>query len=266
MTDEARLRQRALWASGDFSDIARMVEDTGEVVVDAADPQPGQDVLDVATGTGNAAIPAAQRGARVTGLDITPELLEAGRARAREADLEIEWIEGMAEALPFADASFHAVTSAFGTMFAPNHRQTAAEMARVCRPGGTIAVIAWTPQGMQGQMFVTMARHMPPPPEGFEPPILWGVEDHMRSLLGDWVEHIRFEHHTTTFEADSPEAFVDYLERALGPIILAKRALEPSGGWDAARADLVKLYEQFNGATDGTLRAESEYLLTVARR
>jgi ubiquinone/menaquinone biosynthesis C-methylase UbiE len=266
MSDEASQRQRAIWSAGDFADIARTIVAAAEAVVDATDPQPGQDLLDVATGTGNVAIPAAQRGARVTGLDVTPELFEAARARAEEAGVEIEWIEGTAEALPFEDASFDVVTSAFGSMFAPNHQQTAAELARVCRPGGTIAVTAWTPAGINGQMFGTLGRHMPPPPEGFQPPILWGVEDHMRELLGDWVESIRFERLAVAIEADSVEAWVEYLERVLGPVVLAKAALEPTGAWDAAHADLAALYEQFNTATDGTLRAEGEYLLTVAKR
>jgi ubiquinone/menaquinone biosynthesis C-methylase UbiE len=266
MTDEASQRQRAVWSAGDFPDVAKTIIEAAEVVVDAADPQPGQELLDVGTGTGSVAIPAAQRGARVTGLDVTPELFDAARARAAEAGVEVAWIEGTAESLPFADESFDAVTSSFGAMFAANHQQGAAELARVCRPGGTIAVTGWTPQGLNGQMFVVLGRHMPPPPEGFQPPILWGVEDHMRSLLHDWVEHIRFEHHTVPVQAESPDASVSYYERSLGPLVVAKQALEAQGTWDAARADLVALYEQFNTATDGTLRAEAEYLLTVAER
>jgi SAM-dependent methyltransferase len=266
MTDEALERQRATWSAGDYPDIAQKIVAAADAVIEAVDPQPGQDLLDVATGSGNVAIRAAQRRASVTGLDLTPELFDAARAAAAEAGVEIEWVEGNAESLPFADASFDAVTSTFGTMFAPNHEQAAAELARVCRPGGTIAVTAWTPTGINGQMFMTLGRHMPPPPEGFQPPILWGVEDHMRTLLGDWVESIRFERRVVSIEDDSVEGWVNYLERVLGPVILTKAALEPTGGWDAARSDLVGLYEQFNTATDGTLKGDAEYLLTVAKR
>jgi SAM-dependent methyltransferase len=263
---ETRRRQRTMWASGDLPDIATTILDVAEVLVDAADPRPGQDILDVATGTGNVAIPMAQRGAHVVGLDITPELFEDARHRAAEAAVEIEWVEGDAEDLPFDDASFDVVVSSFGAMFAPDHATTAAELARVARPGGTIALTAWTPEGVNGQLFAAMARHLPPPPDGFQPPVLWGAEDHVGSLLADRVAEVRFERHTTVNEAESPAAWVDYLERVLGPIVMAKAVLEPTGAWEAARADIIATFEQFNTATDGKLYAPGEYLLTVARR
>jgi hypothetical protein len=136
----------------------------------------------------------------------------------------------------------------------------------VARPGGTIALTAWTPEGVNGQLFAAMARHLPPPPDGFQPPVLWGAEDHVGSLLADRVAEVRFERHTTVNEAESPAAWVDYLERVLGPIVMAKAVLEPTGAWEAARADIIATFEQFNTATDGTLYAPGEYLLTVARR
>ena len=140
-------------------------------------------VLDVACGNGNATIPAAKTGATTTGLDLTPELLEAGREAAAEAGVEIDWVEGDAQDMPFDDASFDVVTSVFGCMFAPDQRRAAAEIARVLRPGGRMVVCAWTPEGNMGKMFMTVAAHRPPPPEGFQPPVLWGNEEHVRELF-----------------------------------------------------------------------------------
>src|SRR4051812_4016515 len=180
---ELRARTRAMWAEGDYPDIARTIEDVSAVVVGAAGVSAGDDVLDVATGTGNAALLAARAGARVTGLDVTPELLEVARGRAAEVGAEIAFDEGDAQDLPYADASFDRVTSVFGAMFAPDQARTAAELLRVTRPGGTIAVSAWTPEGLNGQLFIAMGRHTPPPPPGFQPPVLWGSEEHVRALF-----------------------------------------------------------------------------------
>jgi ubiquinone/menaquinone biosynthesis C-methylase UbiE len=264
---EIKQRQRAMWSTGDYPDIARKIQIAADAVVEAVGVQDGERLLDVATGSGNAAVAAARRGARVTGLDLTPELLEAATARAAGDGVEIEFVQGDAEALPFEDGSFDRVTSVFGAMFAPDQRQAAAELLRVVRPGGTVAVAAWTPEGVNGQMFGTLAKYMPPPPEGFKPPILWGVEDAVRELFAGAAEVTCARLPATdSVRADSAEAWVDYTERVLGPTILAKRALEPSGAWDAARADLIALYERHNVATDGTYLAHPEYLLTVARK
>jgi SAM-dependent methyltransferase len=263
---ETRGRQRAVWAAGDLPDIATTIVDVADVLIDAVDPQPVHHALDVATGTGNVAIPLAQRGARVVGLDITPELFDSARRRAAKAGVEIDWIEGDAEELPFEDEAFDVVTSSFGAMFAPNHAQAAQELARVTRPGGRIAFTAWTPEGVNGRMFAVMGRHMPPPPAGFQPPTLWGNEEHVRALLGDRVSGLRFERGTAVSQGESADAWVDYLGRVLGPVVVAKAALERQGAWGAARADLVALFEQFNTATDGTLYAPAEYLLTVATK
>ena len=260
-------RQRAVWAAGDYPDLARSIEPVSEEVVEAAGVAPGEDVLDVATGTGNAALRAAARGARVTGLDLTPKLLEVARRRGDEAGAEISWVEGDAGRLPFADASFDRVVSVFGAIFAPDHARTAAELLRVVRPGGTVAVAAWTPEGLNGQMFVTLSRHLPPSPEGDQPAILWGREDHVRGLFGGAAE-VRTERRRAqgSVAAGSADAWVGYLERVLGPTAQAKAALEPAGGWAAARADMVALYERENEARDGTMLAHPEYLLVVARR
>jgi SAM-dependent methyltransferase len=261
--DEFKQRQRAMWAAGDFPQIATTIQDASDVTIDRLDIEPGQDVLDVATGTGNAAIPAAQRGGRVVGLDQVPELLDAARTRAAEAGVEVEWVEGDAEALPFDSALFDRVSSVFGVMFAPRHQQTADELVRVTRAGGRIAVAAWTPTGLNGQMFVTLGAHLPPPPPELKPPILWGDEEHVRDLFSDSRLELSFERHVLAVAWDSVESWVDHCEQKLGPTVLAKAALEPQGKWDAARADLVALYERYNAATDGSLDAPAEYLLTV---
>jgi SAM-dependent methyltransferase len=264
---EIKQRQRAMWSAGDYPDIAKTIQNVADAVVEAVGVQDGESLLDVATGSGNAAIAAARRGARVTGLDLTPELLEAAKARAASEGVEIAFLQGDAEALPFEDASFDRVTSVFGAMFAPDQERAAAELLRVCRPGGVVAVAAWTPEGMNGQLFATIGRHMPPPPEGFKPPILWGVEDAVRALFADAAE-VTCERRpaTDSARAESAEAWVAYTERVLGPTIMAKRALEPQGTWGQARADLLALYERANEAADGTFLAHPEYLLTVARK
>ena len=261
--DEFKQRQRAMWAAGDFPQMATTIQEASDVVDDRLAIEPGQDVLDVATGTGNAAIPAAQRGGRVVGLDQVPELLDAARRRADEAGVEIEWVEGDAEALPFEDASFDRVSSVFGVMFAPRHRRAAGELVRVARPGGRIAIAAWTPEGLNGQMFKTLAGHLPAPPPELQPPVLWGSETHVRELFPDPALELRFERPTLAVEWESVEVWIDHCEQKLGPTVLAKAALEPQGKWDAARADLVALYERYNEATDGSLNAPAEYLLTV---
>jgi SAM-dependent methyltransferase len=264
---EMRARRRAMWAEGDYPDIARTIEDVSAVVIGAAGVLAGDEVLDVATGSGNCALLAARAGAHVTGLDLTPELLTVARARAAEAGAEIAFDEGDAQELPYDDARFDRVTSVFGAMFAPDQARTAAELLRVARPGATIAVTAWTPEGLNGQLFVTMGRHGPPPPPGFQPPILWGSEEHVRALFGGAAD-VRCERRTAPHgvHAESVDEWVDYLEETLGPVVLAKRALEPEGRWAAARADMVALFERFNEAGDGGLHAAPEYLLTVVRK
>jgi SAM-dependent methyltransferase len=256
--------QRRIWSSGDYPDIAQRIESAAAHVVAAAEVGAEDDVLDVATGSGNVAILCAQRGANVTGLDLTPELFEAARERARAAGVECEWVEGDAEELPYPDDSFDRVLSTFGTMFAPRHELAAAELVRVCRPGGTIAVAAWTPEGGNGQMFKTVGSYMPPPPPELQPATLWGTEQHMRELFDPHGVELRFERGNVTFEAESPEAWLEYNERVLGPMVMARAALEPQGKWDALRADLRDLYERLNLAQDGAFRTEGEYLITIA--
>ena len=259
---EMKQQQREMWALGDYPSAAEQIAEVGPRCVEAAGVTGDDVVLDVACGAGNATIPAAKTGAKTTGLDITPELLEAGRAAAAEAGVEIEWVEGDAEQLPFEDGSFDVVMSVFGSMFAPDHRGAAAELARVLRPGGRLAVCAWTPEGTIGKFFMTVAKHMPEPPEGFQPPILWGSEDHVRELFDGTGMELEFERQTVDFTGESPEAFLEDFEDKLPPIVNAKRVLEPEGKWQALRDDLDALYKSENAADDGSYRSPSEYLVT----
>lgn len=258
--------QRAMWAMGDYPDLARTIAGVGELVAERVGAAAGEELLDVATGSGNVALPAAARGARVTGLDLTPELLEVARKRAAQAGLEVDWLEGDAEQLPFADGSFDRVTSCFGVIFAPRQEQAARELVRVARPGATIAFTGWTPEGLNGQMFKTVGAHMPPPPPELRSPVLWGSEDHVRELFAGSDVELACERLAVEFEHDSPESWVAYNERVLGPTIMAKNALEPQGKWEPLREDLLALYREANQATDGSLRFSAEYLLTVARK
>jgi SAM-dependent methyltransferase len=261
--DDFKQGQRKMWAVGDFPTIATTIQDASDVAVERLAIEPGQDVLDVATGSGNAAIPAAERGGRVVGLDQVPELLAAARERAAAAGVEIEWVEGDAEALPFGADSFDRVVSVFGVMFAPRQRQAADGLVRVTRPGGRIAIAAWTPEGLNGQMFKTLGAYMPPPPAELQPPVLWGSEEHVRELFAGHDVELRFERHTLPVAWESIDGWVDHCEVNLGPTVLAKAALEPQGRWDAARADLVALYERYDEAPDGRLDAPAEYLVSV---
>jgi SAM-dependent methyltransferase len=259
--DVIKQRQREMWTIGDYAAIAEMIEGAAVAAVDHAGVESGHEVLDVATGTGNAAIVAVGRGASVTGLDLTPKLLGIAAERARAADIELELIEGDAEDLPFADDSFDRVTSVFGVMFAPNQQKAADELRRVCRPGGRIVVCAWTPTGVNGKMFGLIGANLPPPPEGFQPPVLWGTEARIRDLFEDAGVECRTLN--VAFEDDSIEEWMDRNERILGPTVMAKQALEPAGRWEPLRAELTTLYSAANQASDGTMRVEAEYLLSV---
>jgi SAM-dependent methyltransferase len=263
---EQKQQARVMWAMGDYPGIVDKIASAGTKAVEAAGIADGQEALDVACGSGNATIPAALTGASVTGLDITPELLEAARENAARAGVEIELVEGDAEQLPFEDESFDAVVSVFGCMFAPDHQATAAELARVLRPGGRMAVCAWTPQGNIGQFFMTVAKHMPPPPEGFQPPILWGTEDHARGLFEGTGVELEFEEDAIDFVAESAADFLAEYEVKLPPIVAAKAMLTPEGKWDALRAELEQLYDSHNTAGDGSYRAPGEYLVIKGRK
>lgn len=263
MLDEFKQRQRAMWAAGDYSALSDEIAGVGELLVERAGVAAGTRVLDVACGTGNAALPAARRGAEVSGLDLVPELLEAGAVKAAGAGLEIEWFEGDAESLPFDDESFDRVLSTFGHMFAPRHRNTADEMARVCRKGGLIGVCCWTPEGVAGDVFRASSAYMPPPPDFASPPLLWGTEQHVREMFGRVATELSFERHSATIEWDSVEGWADYFLERFGPLVTARQML--GDRFAELRAELVAAWEAWNEAEDGRLVLPQEYLLAVVR-
>ena len=194
-----KARHRTMWALGDYPTVAsQLIPDLGRVLVAEADVRRGDRVLDVAAGTGNAAIPAARTGADVVASDLTPELLAVGRQLAAREGVELAWEEGDAEELPYADGAFDVVLSSVGVMFAPHHQRAADELVRVCRPGGTIGLISWTPEGFVGELFRTMKPYVPAPPPGAQPPPLWGDEDHVRGLLGNRVTDVVARRQTVT--------------------------------------------------------------------
>src|SRR3954452_5298520 len=212
---EAQQQARDLWSAGDFPSAARQIAVVGETTVDRAGIQPDDVVLDVACGAGNATIPAAKAAARTVGLDITPELIEAGKKAAAEAGVEIEWIHGDAQDMQLDDESFDVVLSVFGCMFAPDHAKAAGELVRVLKPGGRMVVAAWRPEGNVGRMFGTIASHMPPPPEGFQPPPLWGNQDHIEEIFEGLPIELELEPTTVHFAADSTDEFFEGFERDL---------------------------------------------------
>jgi SAM-dependent methyltransferase len=258
---------RQTWATGDYASVAEYVDDTPPAhVLAAVGISPEHDVLDVATGSGNVALRAARTGARVTGLDLVPELLEVARSRARSAGLEIELVEGDAEDLPFEDESFDRVFSVLGVQFAPRHEVAAAELVRVCRPDGAIGLVNWTPEGVIGQMFAVMSRYLPPPPEFASPPPKWGSEEHVRGLFGPHGVELSFERGMNPWAFRSVDACLTLFEERYGPTIKAKERLRSEGTWERCRAELRELFESRNEATDGSCRFDAEYLVVVGRR
>ena len=204
------------------------------------DIKEGERVLDVATGTGNVAIPAAAAGGVVTGLDITPKLLEDARRNAAAAGVEAEWVEGDAQDLPFEDGSFDVVVSTFGCMFAPDHKRAAGEIARVLAPGGRFGVVAWKPEGNIGRFFLTIAKYAPPPPEGFQPPPLWGMRDHVEEIFDGTGVELSFEDGAAHWHFGSDEEAVEEYSTKFGPIVMLRPQLEADGRWDDLVADLQR--------------------------
>jgi SAM-dependent methyltransferase len=264
--DDLKRVHRATWAAGDYAAVADEVTDpVAPILLERLPSEEGQEVLDVATGTGNVALRAAEAGARVTGLDLTPELFETARLRAAELDVDVEWVEGDAEALPFADDTFDRIYSTFGVQFAPRHDVAASELLRVCAPGGAIALANWTPEGQVGELFRIMGRYLPAPPTFASPPALWGSEEHVRELFGPGVS-FEFARHTVALEWDSAEHYVSFMETAYGPTLKARERLTAEGRWEACRAELVEMMARRNAAEDGTLLVGAEYLIAVVRK
>ena len=264
---DLKARHRAMWASGDYpSMVETFLTPLGPRLVDATGIQSGMRVLDVGAGTGNASIPAALRGADVVASDLTPELFEAGRARARAAGVELEWIEADAEALPFEDDSFDVVISAIGVMFAPFHQVAADELARVCRPGGTIGLLSWTPEGMLGALFRLMGPYAPPPPAGAQSPPLWGSEQHLDNLLGNRMLLRSQERDVLDVQAfTEPRDYGRHFKERYGPTISIRANAAKNGRADEFDAALDAFCDEWN-LGNGRARFEMEYLLSVGTR
>jgi SAM-dependent methyltransferase len=265
---ELKARHRAMWASGDYP---LMVETfllpLGPRLVEACGIGPGMTVLDVAAGTGNASIPAAQAGADVTASDLTPEFFDAGRARAEAEGVQLDWVEADAENLPFDDESYDVVMSSIGAMFAPRHQDVADQLVRVCKPGGTIGMLNWTPEGMIGALFRAMGPFAPPPPPGAQPPPLWGGEDHLRELFGDRVEFTKLERHMLEIDQfERPREYGEHFKAYYGPTIAARANAAKNG----QEADFDKVLDDFcdewNLGTPEKARFEQEYIVAVGTR
>ncbi|WP_370331660.1 class I SAM-dependent methyltransferase [Mycolicibacterium hippocampi] len=265
-----KAKHRALWASGDYPAVAAdLIPELGPRLVEACGVRPGQRVLDVAAGAGNAAIPAAAAGATVTASDLTPELFEAGRSIAARRGVELEWIEADVEALPFDDSVFDVVLSSVGAMFAPHHQAAADEIVRVVRKGGTIGMINWTPEGFIGQLFVTMKPYAPPPPPGATPAPMWGDENHVRKLFGDRVSDLTVRRETVLMDhCASALQFREYWKANYGPTIATYRFNEADAERTAALdRDFLTLLETWNEASEPDRTAYSaEYLLVTATK
>jgi SAM-dependent methyltransferase len=258
-------RQQATWASGDFSVVAARVVYQAELLCETAELEAGWRVLDVATGSGNAALAAARRGCEAVGIDYVPALLERGRIRAEAEHLAVEFVEGDAEQIPFPAASFDAVTSIYGVMFAPNHQVAAAELARVCRPGGRIALACWTLEGFIGETFRLFSRYLPPAP-GMQPPVRWGDEAYQRELFGDSAASVTSYPRTAIFRFRSAEENVSFFRTYYGPTLRAFDALSEERR-AALNDELVALAQRFDrNSGTGPVAIAADYLETVIVR
>ena len=257
-------RQQTAWASGDYAVIGTTLQIVGEELAEACDLRWDEQVLDVAAGNGNATLAAARRGCRVTSTDYVSTLLERGAERARAEHLDVEFRIADAEALPFEAASFDAVLSTFGVMFAPDHARAAHEMARVCRPGGRIGLANWTPEGFVGRLFKVLGRHVPPPP-GVQSPSLWGVESHLRELFADCAASIDIVPRRFNFRYRSAAHFIDIFRDWYGPVHKAFASL-PADKASALERDMTELLGELNLGGSGSLIVPSEYLEIVITR
>ena len=259
-----KARQQAAWSSGDYAVIGTTLQLVGESLAEACDLRCDEQVLDVAAGNGNATLAAARRGCRVTSTDYVASLLDRGAERARAERLDVKFEVADAEALPYADASFDVVLSSFGVMFAPDHAQAAAELARVCRPGGRIGLANWTPDGFIGQLFKVLGRHLPPAP-GAQPPSLWGVESHLQTLFGAQAATIEVTPRRFNFRYRSAAHFIDVVRTWYGPVHKAFAAL-PAEQASRLESDMSELLNRLNTAGPASLVVPSEYLEIVIRR
>ncbi|HZO74892.1 MAG TPA: class I SAM-dependent methyltransferase [Ktedonobacteraceae bacterium] len=256
--------QQQTWASGDYSVIAETFVLMGELLCEAVDVHANQEVLDVATGSGNTALAAARRWCQVTGIDYVPALLERARERAVAERLPITFLPGDAQRLSFPDASFDIVLSTIGAMFAPEQELVAAELTRVCRPGGKIGMANWTPEGLYGQIFQTIAVYIPSAAD-IRPPTLWGTEERVRELFGDRVSSLETKKRNFFWRYRSTQHWLEVFSACFGPIVTTFKTLDATNQ-ERFACDLLAIVEQANLAHDGTLVAPAEYLEVVAVR
>ena len=256
-----KARQQGAWSSGDYAVVGTTLQIVGETLCEAVDLRAGQQVLDVAAGNGNASLAAARRWCKVVATDYVPALLERARERARADRLQMEFQEADAEALPFPDARFDAVLSTFGVMFTPDQERAAAEMARVCRPGGKIGLANWTPEGFIGQLFKTIGRHVPPP-AGVRSPALWGTRGRLDELFGSHAAQIQATPRDFVFRYRSVDHMLDVFKTYYGPVLKAFGALPPVAQ-RTLEEDLRVLLDQFNRSGDGSIVIPSQYLEVV---
>jgi SAM-dependent methyltransferase len=265
--DDFRARARATWAGGDWDEFSKLVAPVGALVLERSAVEPGMRLIDVGTGSGgNVAIPAALAGARVVGVDLTPEMFSHARRRAAAAGVEVEWVEADAQELPFADASFDRVLSTFGAMFAAEHARAAAELVRVCAPGGRIVMTTWVNDGFAGELFKLTGSVMPPPPAGVEPPPLWGVHEHIEEVFAAADVKPAIAREAVTFEFPSLEAAVERYAADFGPFVIARTVLEPKGRWDDFLGTFGDLVRRFDPASDGSTQIRSEYFVITVDR
>ena len=257
-------KQQKAWSSGDYARIGNPLVIMGERLCEAVDLHPGQKVLDVATGSGNTAISAARRHAEATGIDYVPGLIEQARERARAEGFDVAFDVGDAENLPYPDASFDVVLSTVGVMFTPDQEKAAGELLRVCKPGGRIGLVNWTPDSFVGNMLKTVGKHVPPP-AGVKPPPLWGTEDRLRELLGEGVSSLDTARRTYVFRYLSADHFIETFRSYYGPVHKAFEVLGADGG-GALEGDLKDLIHHWNTSSDGTALLPSDYLEAVAVR
>ena len=263
--DEVKGQVRAAWSVGDYSALASVLEPAAASLVDACAVSAGQEVLDVGAGSGNFAVFAAREGASVVASDLTPAMVELGRDRCASEGLDVEWVEADVEDLPFPDQSFECVGSVFGAMFAPSPQAAASEMFRVVRPGGTVGMANWTPDGFQGRLFDVQNAYRPPQPEGAARPLDWGDEAVVRERFEDLAATLEVSRPTVPWRFDSAEAMWEFFAENAGPLVLARKALPPDR-FEAMRSDALAFVAEWTGQPSGPIDIDAEYLLVVARR
>jgi SAM-dependent methyltransferase len=265
--EDLKRTHHATWAAGDYAAVAELIDEAPpRDLLARVEVSAGEDVLDVATGTGNIALRAAAAGAQVVGLDLTPELFETAWRRMAEWGVAVDWVDGDAEELPFEHETFDVVLSAFGVQFAPRDEIVARELARVCRPGGRIGLVNWTPEGQIGELFKIMGAYMPAPPDYASPPPLWGSEEHVRGLFAETSVELEFARGHNPWRFDSAEHYVLFMETNYGPTLKARERLIAEGRWEECREEIHAMAKRRNDATDGSLLMHAEYLVAVGSK